>query len=254
MISISMSQSGITSMIANIQRIQKGDLPRLKHAVQLAANHVANVWRGVVAQSTEIDYEGNSFRVSRRSGNYERSIQVIYPYENDLTAMVKATAKYAMAIERGVQPYDMKPGLLKGRQFVRIPFRHATPGRGNQPGAITATGMRVMSQEIYDLVKKAGQVGSSPIGQRSKIVDLNKTGRRITYTWKSGMYSGMANKGRFLHSQYITFRTVSINSNPSSWWHPGSPPRPLSKAVAVMTKDAVGAILSSALSDDLSGV
>lgn len=254
MITVSINQKGLTSIIANLKRIQNGDLPRLKQAVKIAAHHVANVWRGVVAQSTQIDYEGNTFRVSRRTGNYERSIQVIYPYENDLSALIKATAKYAVAIETGVQPYDMKPGLLKGRQYVRIPFRHAVPTRNNPGGSITPTGMRVMSQEIYDLVKKGGRVGASAIGQRSKIVDMNKTGRRITYTWKTGMYTGLAKRGRFLHSQYITFRTVSVNSDPRSWWHHGTPPRPLSKAVAVMTKDAVSTIINEAISEDLAGV
>ena len=250
MITLKMTQSGLPELQAKINRIKKGDMPIVKAAVRNGAEYIQKVWRSVVASSQEIEYDGNNFTVHRRTGNYERSVNVIYPYENDLSALIKADAKYAGAIESGTPAYDMKPGLLKGRQFVRIPFRHAAPGGGAKSGNYTPTGMKVMSEEIYNIVKQAGQVGKSNIGIRSKVISTAE--RRITYSWKAGMYSGMVKTGMAGHSQYITFRTVSVRSNPSSWWHPGTPPRPLSKAVAAMVKDDLTEMLRQAFAEELS--
>jgi len=191
MIKMTITSTGIPQIIAQLNNVTKGNLPILKKAVSMAAEHVAQVWRDVVIQSEEVEFDGSRFTVHRRTGNYDSSIRVQYPYENELSALITANAKYAKAIEDGVQPYDMKPGLLKGRKFVVIPFRHGTPTGENKGKNVTATGMKVMSESIYNMIKASGTVRKSSLGQRSKAFTTSNTGKRIAYTWKSGPYSGM---------------------------------------------------------------
>ena len=251
MYNIEISTEGIPKIIANLNRVAKGDLLHTKEAVKDSAHFIQERWRNVVATAQQMEYGGQTFAVHRRTGNYERSIVVDYPLSGDgLSAAVRATAPYAEKIEKGTEPYDMKPMLLNGRTYVHIPFRHAAPT--GTPGT-TPTGMQQMPQSIYNIVKMGKTLGQSSVEQRTKIIQA-MDGTKKTYTWKTGMYSGMKNVGAKGHTQYMTFRTVSIHSDPSSWWMPRIPARSLSKAVAQSSYEFVKAMLLSGLEQDLHGM
>ena len=253
MYSINISTEGIPEITAKLDAVIKGDLPNVKNAVKDSAYFVQERWRNAVATAQQMEFGGDTFAVRRRTGNYERSIIVEYPASGDgLAAIVRAMAPYADKIENGVEPYDMKPSLLKGRQYVRIPFRHAVPTAA-QPSGTTPSGMKIMPQSIHAIMQKVDRLGKSSYGQRSKIIKTME-GERKTYTHKTGIYSGMKNVGKAGHSQYMTFRTVSIHSPANSWWHPGTKARPLSKAVAQSTYEFVKEILTTALEKDLEGM
>ena len=253
MYSIDISTEGIPEITAKLDAVIKGDLPTVKNAVRDSAYYIQEQWIRAVNDGMQMEFGGDIFTVRRRTGNYQNSIKVEYPASGDgLAAIVRAMAPYADKIEKGVEPYDMKPELLKGRRYVRIPFRHAVPTAA-QPSGTTPSGMKIMPQSIYNIMQKVERLGKSTYGQRSKIIQTME-GERKTYTHKTGIYSGMKNVGRAGHTQYMTFRTVSINSPANSWWHPGTKPRPLSKAVAQSSYEFVKEMLTQALEKDLEGM
>ncbi len=243
---------GIAKISAKVDDIIKGDLPNTRKAVKMSADFVQSSWREVVDTAQVLQADGKQFTVRRRTGTYSNGIVVEYPASVDgLSAVVRATAPYSDSIEKGVSPYDMKPKLLKGKAFVRIPFRHGTPN--GQSENKSATGLQKMPENIKTMLSNVKKLGTVSQGQRSKIIhDLE--GNRKTYTWKTGPYSGMKRVGAARQGQYITWRTVSRRSDPSSWWHPGTPPRPISRAVAQSTFETVKEILTQGLIKDMDSI
>ena len=165
-------------------------------------------------------------------------------------------------IEKGKPPFDMKPGLLagphakqtkSGARYNTVPFRHGTPGTtGKQVGApmpITGTSPKGKPVSmIYIEAKKLtpsveGPDGKTVWGQRTgdfsgfgiKTQPAVKGGRPGAYTWKSSPYAGMVKIAKTYNkatqNQYVTFRRVSDNSDPTSWWHPGIKARNLAVRV-----------------------
>ena len=185
---------------------------------------------------------------STRTGEYARSIQAEWPVADDpFKGRVFSIAPYAAALEYGTAARDMKPALLasakarvtaKGVRYITIPFRHGTPGASSMPA---------MPQDIYEAVRSLGRyadthqrlsgnrlVGGLPAsahGWRSKLPTGGMSGH---YTWRSGPYAGMVKGGMKGHTQYVTFRRVSDNSDPSSWWYPGTPAREMRRRALAM--------------------
>jgi len=140
----------------------------------------------------------------------------------------------ANAIEMGASAFDMKKGLLaskkvkytkKGKPYITVPFRFATPDAIGENGAFSG----VMPQAVYKSVKNQApkqslSLNSIPsqyqipknIGIRKQV----KSGNFKNLTAKTKMtsiYEGMQkSKGG-----YVTFRRVSLSSDAQSWNHPG---------------------------------
>jgi hypothetical protein len=175
----------------------------------------------------------------------------------------------------------MKPGLLKGREYATIAFRHGVPG---------TTTLRPMPSDIYQEAKNLavsqvlrpknfgvsaryawGDRLKSPLwGIRSKInpnarpwVRGDRPGpfgskqweKGPGYTWKTGQFHGMV---RFSNSvggsQYITFRRVSRNSDPHSWMHPGVKPRPVRQVVIERTQSKVVDLIRTGFMLDMQAI
>lgn len=253
-----------------------GNFPNLARAVEQATVLVQRNWLAA-ASGVEVTFRGHSFRINRRTGTYARSISdgMEYPLGSDpLAGRVSATADHADAIEKGSPPRDMKPNLLsgsrsrvskKGVRYVIIPFRH------NVPGA-SAMG-RAMPKEVYRVAKslamshvtgKANARGVSveratyhwgqssrihPYGWRSRIAPAGHE-----YTHKVSIYEGMVRMGPKGQGGYMTFRVVSENSDPNSWWSPGVEPKPVSEAVAEMSAAQVDAIIRGGFEEDLAAL
>lgn len=166
-------------------------------------------------------------------------------------ATVALVGELPNAIENGKAPFDMKPGLLKGPnakvgkngRYNTVPFRHGTPEttgkRVGAPMPITGhTPKGTPTSLIYAAAKRVkassenatgktvwgGRTGDfGGYGMRTQLPV--KGGRPGAYTWKASPFAGMVKIAKTYKSavqnQYVTFRRVSDNSDPSSWWHPG---------------------------------
>jgi hypothetical protein len=112
----------------------------------------------------------------------------------------------ANALEEGVGSFDMKPGLLKGREHRAIPFLYGKPGSKTKTNLSTQT-----FNKVKDL--KRGERFSTKLG-RSKY---------------EGLQRAKSSSGK---DSFVLFRTVSVNSPSDSWIHPGLTPLMLSQQVA----------------------
>ena len=185
-------------------------------------------------------------------------------------AMITLVGQLPNDIENGKNPFDMKPGLLTGphaktgrggNRFNTVPFRHGTPGttgkRVGQPMPYTgrtAAGRR--TSLIYSDAKKLRATMDGPGGKTvwgARTGDFGGYGRRTqlpviggrpgAYTWKNSPYAGMYRIQKVYRNatqyQYVTFRRVSDNSDPNSWWHPGITGRHFALRVANYVKEQV---------------
>lgn len=183
------------------------------------------------------------------AGDYIAGIQ---PVEVDGNwAHVHLVGELPNNIENGQAPFDMKPGLLAGPnaktgkngRYNTVPFRHGTPGStGKRVGkpmpmtGITAAGKP--KSMVYTEAKKlkpsvetlggktawGGRTGDfGGLGIRTMLPV--KKGRPGAYTWRSSPFANMVKSAKTYEkatqNQYVTFRRVSDNSDPNSWWHPG---------------------------------
>lgn len=138
----------------------------------------------------------------------------------------------ALHLEEGYKSFDMKPGLLKGAKKVSkkgirytiIPFRRKTLS------AATNLGEQLLATELKQGMKAGTRRDTK------KAANLNKT----QYTPSGKPMQGIVGRinddvhknlkgtvkiqktyNKTTQSTYITFRTVSSNSPPASWIHPG---------------------------------
>lgn len=144
-----------------------------------------------------------------------------------------------LMIEEGQPPFDEKEGFRNspkrkiaqdGGWYIDIPFRHATPEAVADSGLFAS----IMPQQIYNAVQKTGRlsfmdlsVKDSAIGERKAI---NRLGvNKPAYMHKAPIYQGLtkvniASTEKEKRSGYFTWRRVSENSDPNSWWNGGIVP------------------------------
>lgn len=261
-----------------IEQLEKNGqkLPNLTKAVEQSTMVVQQIWQAY-AMGTTVSYSGGTFTIHSTTGEYARSIQRQVPYRGKLSGLVYSTSKVAELIEKGFGPFDMKDGLLKSpkarvsktlgkdgkpSRYITIPFRHNVPGAG-------ATGAS-MPQNIYNQASKmdfssitgrdpwgnftyswGGRLAATPQGQKTK---PKVGGMTAPYQWTTGPYSGMVRMqdtatGR--SGGYLTFRRVSTNSDPNSWYHPGMKPKPVTQAVIENAEPSVLQMLRTGAALDL---
>jgi hypothetical protein len=258
----------LDGILRAVERAGRGDLQHTKDAVRSATvDLVQRTWIEY-ASGAYVTYSGGTFRVQSITGEYVRSIQDGLRFPEDLTGEVFSTSPHGDIIEDGIKPYDMKPGLLaspkakvnkEGKRWITVPYRHGTPG---------TSGLQSMPKNVYSLAKNlgfsrrnnslkafftgrkyewSGRLKETNQGQRSHFGSHPGSG----YTWKSGQFSGMVRMGGKGHTQYLTFRRVSENSDPRSWQHPGVKPRPIREAVVENTRDEVLQLIRRGFEMDL---
>jgi hypothetical protein len=237
-----------------------------------------------VFQSTEIiqrrwiDNAKGAFLHS--TGGYLLAIQdgLQYPFQGDIyKGAVVNTAPYAIWVEKGTPPHDMKKALhtsakarraKDGTLYLIIPFRHGTPSAG-----VDRATMQTMPKEIYAMAKalpmsvRTGSYNAiSPntggstarhtyaFGGRLTKADVGNWGQRSQiapkYTWKSSPYQGMVRfpQGK-TGSEYITFRVMSEKSK--GWFHGGTAPKPLAAQTAQQTNPVCVALINAGFKRDL---
>lgn len=256
------------NILQAVEKAGKGELPYTRDAVRSATvDLVQRTWIEY-ASGAWVTYSGGTFRVQSNTGEYVRSISNGLRFLDDLTGEVFSTSPHSSIVEDGIKAYDMKPGLLsspkaktnkEGGKYITVPYRHGTPG---------TVGMQSMPKSVYKLASQLGfsrrngairafftgrryvwdgKLSENPTGQRSHFGSHPGAG----YTWKTGQFSGMVKMGQKGHSQYLTFRRVSENSDPRSWQHPGVKPRPIREAVVENTREEVLELIRRGFEMDL---
>lgn len=243
------------------------DCPNLQNALDNAASFVQATWQQVVMGNGDI----SSIREIRINhtlrDTYARSIVITgVKGAGSFARRVMATARIAGDLENGKAPWDMKPMLLNGPKaragkngvkYNIIPFRHGTPSANSN------SHYQRMPKEIYKEVKglKVGQtISSKNLALRSHVLNMNlKTGQALSepirYTHKASIHEGMVkvkdNSGKSKGHMYMTFRRVSENSDPQSWWNPGYRPHNITGAVVDYCKPRIEESLKKAAIMDL---
>lgn len=160
----------------------------------------------------------NSTRMDYLMGLNFDSIE--YPFENDpFKGAVTLLGKWPNMLEQGFPAFDMKTGFAGsskriatkgGGWLLRIPMRHSTPGAFLHG--------RPMPPDIYAAARRLPHWGSLRVSGGEQ---TSWTG----YQHRSNIYDRLTrvqhNYGSRTQSTYMTWRTVSNNSDPKSWWHPG---------------------------------
>jgi hypothetical protein len=226
-------------------------------AVRTATEFIQATWVSYL-QGVQVVWSGGTFQVHSVSGEYVRSVQngLSYPaLGNPLMGEVISTSWHGRLVENGIRPFDMKDALKKsGKQFITIPFRHGTPGAAtmtNMPDRVyeqakglaesTITGRRVDGGFSYQW---GGRLGADPTGQRTKLTQgPGENAKKFAYTWKTGQFSGMVKMNGAGQTTYLTFRRMSVKSDPNSWQFPGVPPRPVTEAVKANTNEKVVSLI-----------
>lgn len=235
-------------------------------AIEAGTQVIQSEWMKYVSGSP-VTYSGGSFVIKRVSGQYANAVMGgrHYPMDgNVLKGGVMVNLDYADKLERGFEAFDEKTGLLrspkvkwtagpdedhpdrKSQPYIDVPFEHAEKG---VPRAIKSEITR--AGRSLGVVRLGRGFGSAPAGIRSQIAP-EKLGIPA-YTWRAGMFTGMVrgqagpeNRGR-----YMTFRRVSMASDPSSWIHPGVSPKPVTKALRENIGAQLAGMVSSAFERDV---
>lgn len=219
-----------TPLFENIPSFTQGDMDALiDFTVKEVASNFANLW----------EKEAESKLRSSRD-QYIRSIVV-----NDLghaKASVDLVGQLPNMIESGAESFDMKVGLLKGKnskltkngiRFNTVPFYIGTPGTLSENFSME------LPKEVYEIILKKPQyipiVGGMAsqltfedlpekyIVKESRMVQHPVSKAWAHYTHKSSKYEGVQRQRSNVTRQntYVSFRRVSENSDPFSWIHPG---------------------------------
>lgn len=225
----------------------KHHLSETQGAVEAGTQAIQAEWMQYISGST-VTYSGGEFRINRVTGQYANAVMsgLRYPMEgNFLKGCVEVNLDYPQILEAGFGPYDQKPGLLRSPKakwtkgpdddhpdrdpshpYIDIPFEHAEAGIPKNIKAEAKAGQRSLG-----VIRLGKGLGEAPAGIRSKTAP-EKMGLE-PYTWRSGQFAGLirnalqGNQG----GKYMTFRRVSDNSDPSSWIHPGTDPKPVPRAI-----------------------
>lgn len=144
-----------------------------------------------------------------------------------------------LMIEEGQPPFDEKEGFRNspkkktaqdGGWYIDIPFRHATPGAVANSGLFAS----IMSNNIYKEVKNRGRLSFMDLPVKDSVIGERKAINRLgvnkpAYIHKASIYEGLtkvniASTQNEKRSGYFTWRRVSENSDPNSWWNGGIVP------------------------------
>lgn len=175
--------------------------------------------------------------------DYIHGIQPVY--QQGTLAMIDLLGTLPNMVEHGASGFDMRDTLLQfgdpgvrinkdGKKYRSIPFRHQTPGTQAQGGG------QVMGDPYKDVVADSKALGRKIHKHAKKL----KTGERLQKGLApklkpfhtNDIYAGMQRvqqpkaKGKG-QVYYNTFRTISEDSDPVKWQHPGIEPHHFLDAV-----------------------
>lgn len=257
--------------------------PSTMMAMNFLAHKYLIKWRGFTS-GEEIP---GTPRVINSRGDYTRSINI--DVTDEQVKYIYSQGPWTERIEKGHGEIDLKPGLLSGPKaragekgpYNIVAFRHGTTSDpSNNPMPINV--YNLIKRETDKIERQGGvgmsrQTGKGPgkIQRASGKQDLKTNyqwGYRLPssqggtpktkktsqgdYTWKTGKHSDMArmdtSTSKMRNSQYVTFRTVSIHSDPASWIIPPKDPLPIRDKVKEAMREETETMLRQAMNEDLS--
>lgn len=166
-----------------------------------------------LAQATKSAWASSAKQaLNTTAKDYIDAIQVKVRTGTSPSLELSLKGAWANKLESGFPPYDMKPFFASssktkiskedGAWYLHIPFEHRTSGASGRTG-------KVMPSAIYNEVRKLPTWG-------------RLTSKGNAKSW--GVYEGMqkipTNSSNTKHT-YMTVRTVSENSPPEAFLHPG---------------------------------
>jgi hypothetical protein len=141
--------------------------------------------------------------------------------------------QFAVMVEEGASAYDLRDTILKGRDYVRVPFRHRGADTGFGAPGVPAGFPFIASQGKEDALrlgrrvmraaKKLGAGQRLPPGLAPKL----KTGHTTDIFAAMARIRESGKKGAA--SRFLTWRTISKkqHSGDSTWMHPDITPKRL---------------------------
>ncbi len=242
-----------------------GTLPNIEAAVAQAALYIQATWQQTVMGAMQVPGARPLHVNIGLRDIYAKSIILknMIPGQGSVTQRVLATAQIARDLETGKGPWDMKPMLLngpnarvskKGTKYNIIPFRH-----GTSDNYAPNSNFRPMPANIYQQARqlKASVKQGNAMKWGGKLPATGKPGQNPTtgYQHKHDLYEGMVRiektYAKTAQSKYLTFRVVSSNSDPMSWWHPGYEAHHIAQGVSDFCRPAVNEMIRDAAMADL---
>lgn len=233
-----------------------------------------------------VDMVMSSGALPRFKQGYAGEIQIVNT--DRISYKILSEGEFTRRIEEGVQPYDLKPGMLaspraregKNGRYIRIPFRHSAKSlkaagvynkarnldreRSEASGGARVSVSRMMRTGTFQDTNADGQIVSRamyrPAARRldaSSMKRYRNEGKKNPATkWPRGVSSpnvlhGLVKSGSPRHTQYMTFRTVSEKTPQFKWIHPGFKAHPVFDKVLASAMPQIEKRLKDAMMKDL---
>lgn len=160
------------------------------------------------------------------------SIEYVDDYTVSFVLDGKGENRLALMLEWGISPFDQKSGFRNSPKahnsgqedwYLTVPFRIATP----EAIAESSVFADKMTREVYNIVRQEGVMTQANLPDEFKQKGIRKEIKRSDfivkeYEHKSAKLEGLKKFDKSQHhGEYGTFRRVSENSDPESWWHKG---------------------------------
>jgi hypothetical protein len=232
----------------------------------------------------------------RATGQYvaDTSFTRMFPYNgNPLSVAVANHSPHAQVLEEGHAGFHLPSRInwptpkskvsKKGTFYLRVPFRHMTPGAESE-GISSLRARTAMPHEVHRAALQAfkgGRTPSFPIARDPKTGRMMyrgqlsrpyramgvapwfnragvQTGPPDSYTWRTGKYEGMRRilqkspGGRTTGSTFMTWRTLSQTS--AGWWIPPMPGFHFAQQVVAKIGPQVSEIIAAAVGRDVADI
>ena len=274
-LSIVPTDPALIELIGALNAIGSGaGLTTTEHTLTVIANKVAYNWAQQIGDRKKIKI--------KKTGAFSREIfsddkmvhwleKGLMPFDMRLThpfGKKSRRVKPRMVNGKSLSQWEQtrkdgtKYTVAAGDEYLIIPFRHGTT-RGAQKGK---KGLKDIYSEVQaqmggdfkrsKTTKSAAKSGKQEPNAWDKMID------RAEYSWGSkvvvpddGEFSnlqGMVVTGPPKHSQFMSFRVVSVNSQNGSWQHPGIKPRNYLENIIREGQINIQSAIEKALSKDLS--
>jgi hypothetical protein len=257
---------GIDLKFTNQLSIEFSNIPKLLHKLNLMESFISTKQAVLKAsQLVEATWKQTAAEMDvPQVKDYIQGIKTVHSDELMYTVMSTSNIK----VEEDVKPWDMKPMLLGGPKarhgknsvYNIIPFIHKTKTLENE-GVLKAA--QQLEQSYTEAKTAERQVKYRWRGRLSgsQVPDIRKAKSTPVgeYTWKAPKHQGLVRmKGDVgtnqKYSTYLTFRVVSSNSDPASWWNPGRKGNKIRQMVIDKVSDNVKAILTQAIINDVNNI
>jgi hypothetical protein len=260
-----------------LAKLGQGSLPSTAGAMEAGAGIIRDTWKDFAKGGS---LPGISESLKRPNGGYARSIRVekIAPFQFE----IYSEAKIAEMIENGTKEHDMKTThpfgprsrvSKEGFPYLIVGFRWGTPPKNGE----TRVGFKnIMPSSIYNIIKNKKKFRQTKV-LNTMHNEANYSGQQVERHEYSGA-DGKGGWGDYLKpgaddemtpnmegmssmvgqdgkaAGYFTFRVISAKqlvTRPFSWIKPAMPARPVTRAVAKNTEQAIGAMVDAAIMEDL---